>query len=164
MLTVKRLKKTLHYEPDTGEFYWLLTTGRRRKAGDKAGSTHRTLGYVVICIDTTHHYAHRLAWLYMTEHHPKEKIDHINGVKHDNRWVNLREASHRENITNAKLSDANKSGYKGVSWDAENNKWRASICANYKQIKIGRFSTKEEAYEAYCAAALKLHGKFARLK
>jgi HNH endonuclease len=47
-------------------------------------------GYRVIEIDETEYFAHDLAWLWMTGEFPKGQIEHINGIKDDNRWCNLR--------------------------------------------------------------------------
>lgn len=92
-----------------------------------------------------------------------EKVDHINRRTLDNRRSELRLASHAQNMHNRGKTIKNTSGYKGVSWDRINNKWVAEIWENKKKTHLGRFLTKEEAYAAYCEAALRLHGEFARL-
>jgi hypothetical protein len=91
------------------------------------------------------------------------EVDHENRNGLDCRRTNLRLATHRQNIMNTGLRPANTSGYKGVSWDKENQKWRASIRAYGRSYNLGRFSTKEEAARAYNEAASRLHGSFARL-
>lgn len=93
-----------------------------------------------------------------------ETIDHINLNTLDNRRCNLRVATFSQNGMNRGKYSRNTSGYKGVSWDKECGKWRAQIMKQGKPYKIGRFDTPEEAYAAYCATALELHGEFARLE
>ena len=92
------------------------------------------------------------------------KVDHINHCTLDNRRSELRVATHSQNMFNRGKTIKNTSGYKGVTWDAANHKWVAEIWANNKKTHLGRFITKEAAYSAYCEAALRLHGEFARLE
>src|SRR3990167_8684300 len=73
------------------------------------------------------------------------RVDHINRNSLDNRRENLRVCTHRQNLWNRPKSENNTSGFKGVSWEKRRNKWRASICKNYKQYSLGEFFTKEEA-------------------
>lgn len=91
----------------------------------------------------------------------KMDIDHINGNKLDNRRKNLRLCSRRENLRNQKMHKDNRSGYKGVTY--HQNMWRARICVNYKRIELGCYKKIEDAVKAYNEAAIKYHGKFARL-
>lgn len=95
-----------------------------------------------------------------------EYVDHINGNGLDNRRENLRVATKTQNNRNKAKSRSNKSGYKGVWRDKGKVKerWQAGITANGKKIHLGRFDTREEAHEAYCKAAIELHGEFARLE
>ena len=80
-----------------------------------------------------------------------------------NIWENLRVCTDSQNQSNRRPRDGATSRYKGVSWDAETQKWRAFIYANKKRIFIGRFLTELEAASAYNAAALKYFGEFARI-
>lgn len=101
MLSQEYLKSILHYDPETGILSWKVDR-RRVKIGQIAG--YLCLGYVAIGIDGKLYKGHRLAWLYMTGEWPKDEIDHINRTKHDNRWVNLREATKEQNCDNRKGS------------------------------------------------------------
>lgn len=91
-------------------------------------------------------------------------VDHINGNTLDNRRINLRLCTQAENAHNSKRSKANKSGFKGVSWNKNLGYWQAKICVKRHQIHIGWFKNPEDAYTAYCTAALKYHKEFARLE
>lgn len=92
---------------------------------------------------------------------PNEQVDHIDGNGLNNIRDNLRLATHAENKQNQGKNRTNTSGYKGVSWHKAGNKWRATIGFMGKQIHIGSFDTKEQAYEAYCQKAKELHGEYA---
>lgn len=81
----------------------------------------------------------------------------------DNRISNLRYATPAENGWNAGPRSTNTSGFKGVTLDKRSGKWIAQISVNGKHYYLGLYASKEEAYAAYCVAALKYHGKFARL-
>lgn len=100
MLTQDRLRELLHYDPDTGVFT-NIKPRHRVKVGDIAGSNSGK-GYLQIQIDQKRYSAHRLAWLYTYGRFPEEFIDHINGNPSDNRIVNLREVTQRENLQNRK--------------------------------------------------------------
>lgn len=103
-------------------------------------------------------YLHRLIMNISHDFH----IDHINANTLDNRTINLRQCTRTENNRNSKISKNNSSGYKGVSWNKGNKKWRAYIAAE-KQIHLGFFVKKEEAAKAYNQAARKYHGEFASI-
>ncbi|MCK9994454.1 MAG: hypothetical protein Dbin4_02974, partial [Alphaproteobacteria bacterium] len=98
-LTQSRLKELLHYDPDTGVFTRRVQTSSNARVGDVAGCLHPE-GYRHIQIDGKRYAAHRLAWLYMTGEWPTNQLDHLNGVRDDNRWGNLREATHGQNQQN----------------------------------------------------------------
>ncbi len=99
----------------------------------------------------------------MTGEWPKDQVDHINQVKDDNRWCNIRECNSSQNKGNELLRADNTSGYKGVVWDKDRNKWRAQISINNKQTNLGRFDCKYEAARAYNEAAIEHFGEFACL-
>ncbi len=94
---------------------------------------------------------------------PNVCVDHINGNGLDNRRENLRFCNQSQNLSNVGKRSNNKSGYKGVTFESQTSKWRASITVNYRTKHLGRFNSPEEAAHAYDKAALELHGKFARL-
>ena len=90
-------------------------------------------------------------------------LDHINGIRHDNRIENLREATSSLNAVNAKMKSNNTSGYKGVHWLERTKSWKVAIRFEGKQHHIGYFKSKRKAAEAYNKVALKHHGEFAKL-
>lgn len=159
-LTQARLKELLNYDPDTGLFIRLLPSGPS-KPGDIAG--YKNLhGYVLISVDGIQYYSHRLAWLYMTGNWPKVEIDHRDMNKANNKFDNLREATLSQNAINKCIQKNNTSGFKGIYWDKSRKKFAAQIKINGKHIHLGRFHTLESAYAAYCEAAKRYHGEFAR--
>lgn len=91
------------------------------------------------------------------------QIDHINENKLDNRKENLRIATAGQNRCNITKKKNNTSGFKGVVWDKDRQKWISQIRSKSKNHSLGRFKTKEEAALAYDVAATKLHGEFAKL-
>ena len=91
------------------------------------------------------------------------QVDHKNHNRLDNRKENLRVCTPGQNSRNTRKPSNNKSGYKGVSWDASRNKWMVKIGLNRKAIHLGRYTSKKEAVKAYNEAAIKYHGEFACL-
>lgn len=145
MITQRRLKSLLHYNSETGFFTWRVNKCRV-VAGDLAGRI--SLGYCVIKIDQGEYMAHRLAWLYMTGAWPKNQIDHRDRHRSNNAFLNLREATNKQNHENQGLPVSNTSGIKGVRWDASRQKWFAFIKHNGKMLNLGRFKVVEEATAA----------------
>ena len=150
-LSLDRMMEVLEYSPETGIFFWKVDKRGFRgkaKAGSAAGTLSKSDGYIQITIDQVRQQAHRLAWFYVTGNWPKEQIDHINGIRSDNRICNLREVSVSENRKNIKLRDNNTSGRVGVSWAKKDNRWRAAIQVGGKMIYIGNFKEFEDAVKA----------------
>ena len=159
MLTQEKLKKLLHYNPDTGAFTWLVTRRGNRGVGSPAGCLTR-LNYVYITLFGKGHRAHRLAWLYMTGNWPKNHIDHKNRVKYDNRWENLRLVTVQQNKCNVEPYHDRK--YKGVGQYRKNNRWRSSATYNKKTTHLGVFDCEHEAALVYNQFAMKHYGEYAR--
>lgn len=157
------IRDVLHYNPDTGIFVWVKRKSRRDCLGKRAGGKSLD-GYTYIVVRGRKYRAHRLAWLYMTGDWPPHQIDHINGDRADNRFANLRPATHEQNQANSKKPVTNTSGFKGVHWKAGHKKWVASIHINGRPKYLGARDTAAEAHELYRAAAIKLHGTFARFE
>lgn len=145
-LTQKRLKEILNYDPETGIFIWIKALSNRKQIGDIAGCVNGK-GYIVIGINRKDYRSHRLAWLYMTGEWPKDEVDHKNHDKSDNRWQNLRAATHLENGRNQKMCTNNTSGVTGVYWFERIKKWRAYIYVDRKNKYLGFF---DDFFEAIC--------------
>ena len=145
-ISQKELKELFIYEPVSGLFIRnKQLPGSNYQVGSIAGSLVHE--YVRIRVKDKHYSGHRLAWLYMMGVLPEE-IDHINHNKSDNRWVNLREVAHQENMKNKKKYKNNSSGVVGVSWAKHAHKWRAIITVEKKQISLGLFVEFHEAMNA----------------
>jgi len=155
MITQAELQKILHYDPETGLFTWLVDR-LRAKRGQRADKIDQQ-GYYGIWLSNRMIKAHRLAWLYMTGAWPTQDIDHINGIRHDNRWSNLRICNKSENGQNRKKSSNNTSGHPGVYWMAGRARWRVIITSKNKRMLVGDFQTIEEAVEARKKAKTEYH-------
>ena len=158
-ITQDRLKELLSYDPDTGHFRWRRAWGRRRMNAPAGCVDVERGGYIVIGIDRVVHQAHRLAWLYMFGRLPLF-IDHINCDRGDNRLCNLRECERSQNQANRGKQANNTSGFKGVT--RHQGKWMGRVNLRGKAYRFSGFDKPEEAAAAYDAAALKIHGEFAR--
>jgi hypothetical protein len=149
-MTTNELRNFLVYDPATGHFTWKQRVAKCIQIGSIAGNTNKT-GYVTIGLCKKVYKAHRLAWLYTYGSWPDGLIDHINGVKSDNRLSNLRVVNETGNSENVrKPNKRNKSGFMGVIW--YQNKWRANITVNKKTKWLGDYATPEEAHAAYLGA------------
>lgn len=157
MITQKRLKYLIHYNPDTGLFSWKEGRHNQVKKGLEAGFTH-CRGYVHICVCGKQYKAHRLAFLYMEGFFPEFQVDHKNGVRDDNRWKNLRHVSQSCNRQNQKTNSRNKSGFAGVSRYKETNRWLSQAGINRNKVYLGIHNTALEAalarltWEVQCPA------------
>lgn len=167
MITCDELKAKLLYDAATGEFT-RARSGFGCLVGQKAGSPGAH-GYWRIHLGGTRanggrdYLAHRLAWLYMTGAWPIRDLDHINGVKDDNKWSNLREATKTENQGNRKVSRNNKTGCKGIYFDSVNSQFVAQLVKHGRAVFLGRYDSLEDAKAAYAQAASSYFGRFARL-
>lgn len=156
MLTQIELKRIFNYDPKTGLFTRLVATNNSVKVGDVANS--HSHGYIAIQIVGKNYRVHRLAWLYMTGDFPKQEIDHINGVRNDNRWNNLRDVTPSVNKQNQRKPRIdNTSGYAGVGWRKDIGKWYVQIRVNKKKIHLGLFTDKEKAAAHYLQKKRELH-------
>jgi len=145
MISQGCLKEILYYNPSFGIF--VRTKNRSNyKAGSIAGYENKE-GYITIKINDILYSAHRLAFLYMEGFEPPKIVDHINGIKSDNRWSNIRHIDIEGNAKNSKRSKNNKSGVTGVCWNIKSNGWVVYISHEKKNIHLG---TRAGFFDACC--------------
>ena len=151
-----KMAEVLDYNPETGVFTWKV---RRGSKGAGTTATYKnTKGYVGICIDRKHMKAHRVAWLMVHGELPNGEIDHINGIKDDNRLCNLRLVSKSINQQNQRKARSDStSGLLGVSWYSAGNKWKADIRVGGKKKHLGYFDCKDIAHQFYLNAKREMH-------
>lgn len=150
-LTQAELKAVFDYDPDTGIFTRVFKNGKSKVVGSP-----NTKGYICIPIRNVKYVAHRLAWLWVHGKFPEHQLDHINRNKQDNRIINLREVTNKQNCENRGLQKNSSSGIAGVSWKSSHKKWVAQICHNQKNIYLGLYARIEDACIARKAAEKRL--------
>jgi HNH endonuclease/AP2 domain len=162
-MTSEQLKALLNYNQDTGVFTWLVSAGSSRR-GDVAGSCHKTIGYIYVRVGKARYLAHRLAFMWMTGVWPEREVDHINGNRSDNRWINLRQVAPQGNMQNiGGPRKHNKLGVLGVRKHPRAESYMAEIRHNRRSIYLGSFKTPEAAHAAYLLAKQHLHPFSVRL-
>jgi hypothetical protein len=159
MITQDYLKECMHYDQETGVFTWLKSHSNVTKVGQKAGSLSGD-GYLHIGVNKKRYKAHRLAFLYMEGSFPSECVDHINCIRTDNSWKNLRHATRQENNFNRAKTKNNKTGFKGVFYLKATNKFKAVARLHKKNLDLGSFDTAEMAYKAYVEVSKKIQGDY----
>jgi hypothetical protein len=147
VLSVDLIMQRIQYDPATGAMTW--KDGPR--AGAQVGATDAQ-GYIRITVYGRTVLGHRVAWAISNGSWPDHQIDHVNGVRHDNRLSNLRDVDRVQNGRNQKMNMMNSSGAPGVHWSAPHKRWRAYISVNRKRIWLGLFQDFEDAVNARKAA------------
>ena len=153
--TPDMLRQLIDYDPETGLLTWKTRTadvmkpsyvGRwnDRWAGKRIATKDRH-GYIFFRLDGFRISAHRAAWAISFDKWPDQDVDHINGVRDDNRLSNLRAVSRHENTKNSSIRSDNKSGVTGVSWCRARSMWTVRIKADGKYKFLGYFDSKEDA-------------------
>ncbi len=166
--------QALKYAHETGELFWRprpdsffidghYPAERRAKAWNKRLAGKPALahlngdGYLCGHLFNKPVLAHRVVWLLNYGDWPAGQIDHINGIKTDNRLANLRDVSNAENCKNQKLRSTNSSGVTGVYWIVREQRWLASICIDGLVTNLGLFDHFDEAVTVRKAAQVR-HG------
>lgn len=172
-ITAEMARQLLNYDPDTGELRWkcrplsMFKAGEwrdarwsqakwnTRYAGEIAGRINDG-GYPLVNMKSYRPYrAHRLIWLMVHGRWPSGEIDHINGIRHDNRLCNLREGTRAENHQNLKAR--HERGLLGARWYEKYGRWRSRIMVDQKETSLGYHDTEEQAHAAYLEAKKRLH-------
>jgi hypothetical protein len=163
-LTAEQARELLHYSPKTGRLFWkertvdLFATERswktwnKRYAGREAFTSCNVNGYRHGSVFDVSISAHKLVWLLAHGRWPNGHIDHINGIRDDNRLVNIREVSPIQNAWNMAKRKDNKSGKTGVLHNELKGRWYASIRIYGTRFNLGSYLTKPEAVAARKAA------------
>lgn len=154
----EELDELFRYE--SGEIYWRKALSYRGKQDARAGWSGN-LGYRSVGIRGTRFLVHRIIFV-MHHGHLPVIVDHINGDTSDNRIENLREADPITSAWNRGRRTTNKTGFTGVCFNTEKQRYEARILVAGKSHHLGRFKTAKEAAEAYDKAELKFRGKFHR--
>lgn len=167
-LTAEQLRAALDYDPLTGVFRWkwrddVALQINNREAGTVAGCVSRpATGHMKITLNGGSYFLHRLVWLYVTGEWPTIGIDHIDNNAGNNRFTNLRLATTSQNQMNQRMTVGKIGNLKGARFHKSTGRWQASITVDRKSHYLGLFDTAEEAHAAYCEAATRLFGEFAR--
>ena len=173
MLTVDLLRALVIYDPATGLFQWQHRPAHffsdenhyrgwnTKFAGQLALASCHSKGYRFGAVLGAKVFAHRAAFAIQTGAWPERLIDHRNGNKADNRWDNLREATDSQNQANTGPQKNNPVGLKGITFDKQTGRWRASIQIDGTRRCLGRYDTKELAKIAYDTAARNHFKEFA---
>lgn len=152
------LREKFKYDPATGEFFYRKNP--RPNVNKEARADHLLVrGYYFVAFNNKKLLAHRVAIAIVEGQWPVGQIDHINGVRTDNRYANLRVVTQSQNNGNARINSRNSTGYKGVSRE-KNGGYRATICLHGNRMALGYFPTAEEAAETYRRASLKYFGEY----
>lgn len=168
-----KLAELLEYDPETGSLKWksrganLFTAFSKRSqeqqaqrwntrwAGQPAINSTDSRGYLIGGLFGKRVFSHRVIWELVHGEEP-DQIDHINGVRTDNRLENLRNVTASTNLRNTKLRNTNKSGIAGVYFQKScpKNPWLVSVCNR----RVGRFPTFQEAANARKVAEVEVGG------
>lgn len=153
----------LTYDPETGSIAWRVRGASRRLS--KVAGNARKDGYIDLDITVDgvriRPKAHRIAWLLHYGQWPEGVIDHINGVRNDNRIANLRDVTHKVNMENrSPIAPCNKTNLLGVVTLPDGRGFRSLISTDGKEIHLGVFDTAAEAHAAYLGAKKVLHTGF----
>lgn len=155
----ERLLELFSYDPATGNLIRLKATGSRGLVGMIAGpKISGKDGYKRIAIDGIDYLQHRIIWFYVHGAWPEEQIDHISGVRHDNRLENLREVTQAQNSMNMKRRSTATNKYSGVFFDRKHRKWHVS----FRNKRIATYlNSEEEGRQIYLAALAEYNASFA---
>lgn len=146
------LHRLLEYNEKTGVLLWkhrddVQESWNVRYAGKPALNSKNKRGYLYGSLLGKTVRTHRVIWKWIYGTEPNV-IDHDNGIRWDNRKVNLNNGTVASNQKNTKLRVDNKSGHHGIRYRNDINKWHAYINCNGKQINLGTFDELHEAIHA----------------
>lgn len=169
--SARLLRRLIAYDPSTGEMRWkerpvwmfsdnhygretLARMWNERRAGEIAFSATDAAGYKTGQIFSRRLQAHRVIFKMEFGICPRY-VDHINHDPADNRLANLRAVTNKQNLQNASLSKANRSGVTGVFWHRRDRAWVARIRVDGRDIHLTQSKNKRAAIAARKAAERK---------
>lgn len=161
-ISLSEILETFELSP---EYELIRKKSRNSRYVGKPAGTISSKGYVKIQLNGRMYSAHRLIYQIANSIDILSadiQIDHIDGDKQNNNPNNLRLATNQDNQRNVKIQRNNTSGFKGVTYEKNRNKWKASIYDGTRRINLGRFNSPEDAHLAYKTKAIELFGEFAR--
>lgn len=162
-IPVEELQRKIEYRD--GNLYWKYCKDRNVKWNEtfvgtqiKTFESNRYHRFAINYKGKVHKLrVHVVVWAILKGKYPDFCIDHINGLRTDNRIENLREADHYQNALNRPSIKTASSQYKGVVWVKKMRKWRVQPELNNIKYNIGYFIDELEAAMAYNNAATKIH-------
>ena len=164
LVAIAELRKLLCFDHASGQLTWIFrpremfssdnacNSWNAKWAGKKAFTAIDGKGYFLGAIHCRLYRAHRVVWALHNAEWPNGEIDHINGIKTDNRIENMRVVSHRQNMMNQPRKRNNTSGVMGVGWANREKKWAVSIKVNGHKKSLGYFRSFEAAVRKRRAA------------
>ena len=162
MITQERLKELFDYQD--GQLIWKVKKAQCVKIGSVAGWANRDVHgqqYMNVELDGKSYKLHRLVFMYHHGYFPK-RVDHIDGDRFNNRVENLREVTASQNAQNGKFRISNTSGYKNVSFEKRNEKWRVMLRVDGVNKSFGYYDDLELAGLVAAEARDKFCGQYAR--
>lgn len=161
-MTYEVASSLLDLDPETGHLYWKRPV-RKSLEGRPAGCVN-SRGYVVVQVRGVLYLAHRVVWLLAHGVSPSFDVDHINGIRSDNRPDNLRDVPRERNNQNIRGAYSSSStGLLGAYQNRRRNCYQSSIHVEGRTVYLGQFKTAEEAHAAYMKAKRELHPGFIQL-
>lgn len=152
-LTAEWLREHYHYEPESGILYRTKLKNGIPVSPMKRAGVITNIGYRSVRIGLHTYSEHELIYLWMEGRHKDGYMDHLDGVRDNNKWANLRVVSQKVNNQNVRRAQKNnKLGILGVCYCPRLKKYVAQITINRKAKNLGLFKTPEEAQQAYLKA------------
>ena len=154
------LHNLFSYDSATGLLYWKSDRANGKvKAGSLASKLQSNSGYLIVSINSSYFFAHRIVWQMFKGNIP-ELIDHIDGNKENNMLSNLREATKQSNSANRNLNSNSSTGYRGVT--KIKSRYRATIGFKGTRYDLGMFDTALDAHLTYESKSKELRKDFHR--
>lgn len=152
LINTHDLRKLIQADFATGKLFWLerprsffkddasCKKWNAKHAGKEAFTSLTSFGYVQGSILNQKYSGHHIVWALRYGEWPEHQIDHINGIRNDNRIENLRDVPQSQNVKNSCLASNNTSGICGVRWDKDRNKWFAYGKSSGPMKNLGRYN------------------------